>query len=146
MKNLDEYKYLWDGTEPGWKLQHLDKVEWKLVFKFIENGKPTQKELRSLWKLVPELQHYKLPELYKYLKNKSEYSPMEKYGNIEARNIYEKAEEIGLVVTMTGKQKGGYLPISTNTEALLIEDEEIEEVIIKKMLAAGVKVEEIHVD
>lgn len=28
LMSLDDYAHLWDGTDPGWKLQYYDCAEW----------------------------------------------------------------------------------------------------------------------
>jgi hypothetical protein len=51
-----------------------------------------------------------------------------------------------MTVSKHGEQAGGYLPISKDGHALLIEDEEVANKVHRKMIEAGVNIVEAHVD
>ena len=42
--NLHKYQYLWDGSQPGWSLAHVDHVVWTLIVRFPEGG-PVLKQI-----------------------------------------------------------------------------------------------------
>ena len=143
--NIDEFKYLWDGSEPGWFLQHIDHVVWHLIIRFDKNG-PSNQEMIKLHKIVPELSLKKVASIYKDLKGRSNYRTQENYGNLESRKLYSQATELGLNAELESEQNGGYLPISKDNLALIIEDHSLANMVVKKMVEAGVKIEEIHID
>lgn len=143
--SIEEFKYLWDGSENGWFLQHTDRVVWHLIIHFGEMG-PSNLEIRKLHKIVPELNSKKVTSIYKELKGHSSYRTQENYGNIESRALHSQAIELGLNVELESKQIGGYLPISIDNSALIIEDDSLANMVVKNMIEAGVKIVEVHVD
>ncbi len=143
--SIEDYKYLWDGTEPGWVLQHHDHTDWYLLFQFSDDG-PSKEEIAKMHKCVPELREENLPYVYRILKGTSSFRTGEAVGNIEARDMHRTALELGLKVEMAADQISSYLPIYNEKQALLIEDEDLSQQIAKKMIEAGVPVVEVHVD
>ena len=143
--NIESYKYLWDGSEPEWILQYHDHIVWHIEFNFEGSG-PNKNQIIQMHKIIPELHKEPLPVVYKILKGKHIYRTKEHYQNIEIKELERLCSELDFNFTTESKQIGGYLPISKDNYALLIEDEQIEKQVIKKMLESGVKVEIIHVD
>ena len=143
--SIEDYKYLWDGSEPGWVLQHHDQTDWYLLFEF-SNGSPSKEEIAKMHKCVPELRKEKLPHVYRVLKGVSSFRTSEPVGNIEARDIHRTALDQGLKVEMEADPKSSYLPIYKDKQALLIEDGDLSQQIAKKMIEAGVPVIEVHAD
>jgi hypothetical protein len=143
--SIDEFKYLWDGSEHGWFLQHIDHVVWHLIIHFGEMG-PSNLEISKLHKVLPELNSKKITSIYTELKGHSIYRTQENYGNIKSRALYSQAIELGLNVELESEQIGGYLPISINNFALIIEDASLANIVVKNMIEAGVSIVEVHVD
>mgnify|MGYP000521896895 CR=1 FL=1 len=142
---LEEYKYLWDGSDNGWYLQYLESTSWFLIFRFSEEG-PEKHELTKLHRLVPELKGKSLPFLYRKLKGQSEYCTEESYGNIEVRELENKSKDLFLNVQVKAIDSSGYLPMHRQGSALLIEDEHLSALITKKMIEEGVEVVVVHAD
>ncbi len=144
--NIEDYKYLWDGSQPGWALHYTDHVVWHLIFNFGYNG-PGKKTIVKLHGFVPEFQNEKLPFVYKKVKGKSKYRTERYYEHIiEAKELERKAYDVGLNIELEPCQIGGYLPMYNRNIALAIDDDEMAKEIEKKMLEAGVKVIEEHDD
>jgi hypothetical protein len=143
--SIEDYKYLWDGSQPGWELQHHDHTDWYLVFEFTGSG-PSKEEIANMHKCVPELREEKLPHVYRILKGTSSFRTSEPVGNIEAREMHRTARELDLKVTMEAQQISSYLPIYKEKQVLLIEDGDLSQQIAKKMIEAGVPVVEVHID
>jgi hypothetical protein len=143
--SIEEFKYLWDGSEPGWFLQHINHVVWHLIIHFGEMG-PSNQEISKLHRIVPELKSKKVTSIYKELKGHSSYRTQEKYGNIESRTLYSQVSKLGLNVELESEQIGGYLPISKDNFALIIEDDSLVNMVVENMIEAGVKIVEVHVD
>jgi hypothetical protein len=143
--SIEEFKYLWDGSEPKWLLQHTDHVVCHLKILFGEKG-PSKEEILKLYRIVPELKSDKLTSVYKKLKGHSTYRTQESYGNIESRSLYTQASTIGLNVELESEQIGGYLPISKNNFALIMEDDNLAKRIVEKMMESGAEIVEVHID
>jgi len=143
--SVDDYKNLWDGSEPGWVLEYTDHTVWSIVFLFGENG-PSQSEIIRLHKLIPELQDKSLAEVCRILKNQASYRTQEEYGNIEASRIKDNALDLGLNLEMEARQAGGCLPVFKDNTALIIEDEELLKAVAEKMIESGIEVIDINID
>ncbi len=143
--NIEKYKYLWDGSQPGWVLHHDNHVVWHLIFNFGDNG-PEKDTIVKLHGFVPEFQNEKLPVVYKKVKGTSKYRTERYYGKIEAKELERKAVDLGLNIKLEHRQFDVYLPIYNNNIALAIDDDEIAKEVGKKMLEAGVKEIYTHVE
>lgn len=62
------------------------------------------------------------------------------YGNIEARRLESAVRNRGLEYKLDSVQIGGYLPVSKENMTLIIEDDQTNIAVCKKMLDAGVPV------
>jgi hypothetical protein len=144
--NIEQYKCLWDGSEEGWVLHHTDHVVWSITYLFSPEG-PSKDEIVALRKVVPEFKNKSLSFVVKKLKGVQDYTDESPYGNIEAKILESEIGSLGLKCTMNAEQMGGYLPVSKNNMAVLIEDEKICIAVCEKMLEAGVPVKyHTHVD
>lgn len=143
--SVDDYRYLWDGSEPGWTLQRFDRTAWSVSFDFPETG-PTQASILALRKLLDELRDVPLPQVLRQLRGKSSYTLPRELGNIEVRQLMDAARELGLEVTTEAVDHSGYLPISADGVALIIEDDDLSTRVAERMLTEGVPITEVHVD
>jgi hypothetical protein len=143
--SIEQFKYLWDGSEPGWFLKHIDRVVWHLIIYFEEIG-PSKREMIDLHKILPELRFKNITLIYKELKGCLTYRTQESFGNVDSRALYSQAIELGLNVKLESKQIGGYMPISENNYALIIEDDNLARMVVDEMIKVGVKIVEVHVD
>jgi hypothetical protein len=137
--NIEQYKYLWDGSEEGWVLHHTDHVVWNITYLFSPEG-PSKDEIVALRKVVPEFKNKALSLVLKKLKGVQDYTDESPYGNIEAKRLESKIGSLGLKYKINAEQIGGYLPVSKDNMALLIEDEKTSIAVCEKMLEAGVPV------
>ena len=143
--SIDDYKYLWDGSQPGWELQRIDKIIWRVVFKFGESG-PSKKEIVDLHKLLPEFKSKSVTEVYKILYDQSFYQLQDMLGNIEARSIYEEASKLGIMVEIESIDDSDYLVVFKDDHALIIDDNELYKLVVQKMIDKNVKVNIVHID
>jgi hypothetical protein len=137
--NIEQYKYLWDGSEEGWALHHTDHVVWNITYLFSPEG-PSKDEIVKLRKVVPEFKNKALSLVLKKLKGVQDYTDESPYGNIEAKRLESVIGSLGLKYKMNAEQIGGYLPVSKDNMALLIEDEKTSITVCEKMIEAGVPV------
>jgi hypothetical protein len=143
--SIDEFRHMWDGTEPGWTLHHIDHVVWSITFHFLESG-PTPKETLALRKLLDEFRDRPMSEVLQQLRGQSTFTLPRTLGNIEARYLTESARRLGLNVNADAIDRSRYLPEDSTGYAMLIEDEELAAEVARRMIAAGVPVIEMHVD
>jgi len=145
MPGIDEYRYLWDGSEPGWRLRETDFTVHYISFCFGECG-PSKADVLALRRLLDEFRDRPMHEVWNQLRGSESYTIPRDFTNLEMRSLVERAERAGLTVTLDGEQRGGYLPISADGGALIIEDDELAKAVAEKMIAAGVPVEHEHID
>jgi hypothetical protein len=143
--SIEEFRYLWDGSDLGWYLQRVNHVVWYLIIHFGEKG-PSNQEISKLHKIVPELNSKKVTSIYQEIKSCSTYRTQENYSNIKSRILYSQASNLGLNVELESEQIGSYLPTSKDHSVLIIEDDSLANIIVENMLKAGVKVVEVYVD
>lgn len=142
---LADFEFLWDGSQPGWTLHRIDRVEWTIRFRFGETG-ASQAEIVALRKLVPELRDEPIVTVSQQLRQEHDYTFPRALGNLEVRALMEAARKAGLVATADSIDRGGYLPVDAEGHALIIEDDRLAAQVAERMIAAGVPVVEIHVD
>ena len=102
MDDLDQFRYLWDGTEPDWYVQRIHDTRWTATYKFAATG-PTLKEVISLRSLVEEFTDLPMSEVWKQLRGQEQYEARATMGNIEAHALPPKAERLGLRVELTSR-------------------------------------------
>lgn len=145
MDDLGEYEYLWNGSEPRWHLLHFDKVVWTVVIHFPAAG-PSINDVVALRRAFPSFGERPAAEVLRDVRGKVTLVAASDLSNIEHQDAVRRAGDAGLVVESRARQAGGFLPVSTDGHALLMENEEIARRVVEKMIAAGVDVEELHAD
>lgn len=143
--SIDEFKHMWDGSDPGWTLRHYHDSESTITFHFLESG-PTSAEILSLKKLLDEFRDRPMSEVFQELRGQSTYTPSRTLGNIEARHLTESARRLGLNVKVDRIDRSSHLPVHSAGYASLIDDDELAAEVAKRMIAAGVPVIEAYVD
>ena len=144
MKELDDYAYLWDGSDPGWRVRHIHHRVWRLEIVFGHDG-PSTSEIRALRKLLPSLGSLPAREAFATLEGTPRYQLAEPVGAIERRWILDRTDALGLTVEATAEDLGSSIPVR-NDEVLLIEDDDVAREVVARMQAAGVRMEHIEVD
>ena len=142
---IDTYKYLWDGSELGWALQYIERVIWKMEVHFVD-GKPTKAELLVMHRLLPELRAQSISKVYACLAGESKYVSPNEYGSLEARKLSTEAKQAGLNVLLFSDDRSSYIPIKNGKTALVIDDGALAELVVKKMMDAGVPIKTVHID
>ncbi|WP_146603005.1 hypothetical protein [Pseudomonas sp. 57B-090624] len=142
---VGDFKYLWDGSEPGWGLKKIMRDSWRLVFSFSSEG-PDARQIALLRQLIPELMHSPLSTVYKQLKGTRCFRTCEDYGSIDGYRLQSQADALGLKVSSEVTRNVTYLPIRNESGVTCIEDEALAKAVALKMIEAGVPVFEIYVD
>lgn len=145
MCTIDEYRHLWDGSEPGWKLHRVHCTVWRMTFRFSDSG-PTGSEVLSLRRLLDAFRDQPMTEVWAQLRRRPSYAVGHELSEIEMRRLAERARQASLRFTAEPIDRGGYLPIAPDGSALIIEDDDLAARVIRRMLDAGVPVEMIEAD
>jgi len=143
--SLDDYAHLWDGTETGWKLHHYDRKEWLVTFRFFSDG-PTLEEIRKLRGLLDEFRDTPMSEVWKRLRGQASYALANTLSNLEMRRLTDNAKHLDLTVSVDPVDRSGYLPVYSDGSAMIIEEDVIAAEVARRMIEAGVEVQEVHVD
>ena len=144
MTTLEAYAYLWDGSEPGWKLHWTNRQLWRIRIVF-SGSQPTTSEIRALRKLLPELRALSARDAVTTLRTAPHYDLPDPVGNIEMRSVVDRAKALDLEAEATVEDHSCGVPIRDD-RMLIIEDDAIAREICERMKAAGVPVEHTEVD
>ena len=87
-----------------------------------------------------------MPAVLQQLRGQSTYALPHELGNIEMQQLVDTARELGLEVKAESIDRGGYLPVSSEGHALIIEDDDIAAQVEERMIAAGVPIADVHVE
>jgi hypothetical protein len=145
MPTIDDFQHLWNGSEPGWKLQRIHRMCWRLTSRFSLSG-PTGSEVLSLRRLLDGFRDVPMKDVWHDLRGRSSYTLDLDLSELEMRRLTGRARQASLHFTVDPIDRGGYLPIAPDGCALIIEDDELSECVVGRMLDAGVRVESIEVD
>ena len=143
--SLEEHAHLWEGTEPGWTLQYVENVVWNVTFPFAADGATIQ-EVSKLRELLDEFRDLAVSDVWKRLRGQASYRMQNSLTNLEMRSLIEKAERLGLAYAVESIDRSGYLPVHADGTAVLIEENHVSDEVVRRMLAAGVPVQRVHVD
>ena len=142
MKDLSEYKYLWDGTEKGWVLERFDRDMIEIEILFGDFG-PSIKDIQALRSAIPEYGHRKIQEVFSELQGLYKLRIGE-FESIEGRRIAKACDKANIRTKITGRVETRFTPVNKITKmALVIEDESIALEVAKEGMRQGMEVEYI---
>lgn len=141
--DLEELAYLWDGSQPGWELHWTDRVVW-VVTVYLAGGS-TPSEVSRLRKLIPSLGAMTATEAYRAVAGEPSILYPGELGQIEKRQVLERAAALGFRVTVESRDRSGGLPVR-NGFAVLIEDDDLMRRVCDKMRESGCPVIYSHAD
>ncbi|MDC6171019.1 hypothetical protein [Paucibacter sp. XJ19-41] len=143
MNTTNEYKYLWDGSEPGWALAYIYRQCIKISLNFGGTG-PSLKEIKSLRAIIPEYGELPATEVLTKLRTHTSLD-LGEFEPVEGRRISDAFRKQGLTVEAFTEDRSGYLPINELTNvALIIEDDEISRQVCAEALRLGLPVRHIE--
>ncbi len=135
---VTQYSYLWDGSE-DWVLSKHVHQGTRLKIK-CSGKRPTVSELLAIRRLLEQQRHVPPAELRSMIKDTGELD----LGNIapaRATEVVNRANDLGLHIIATDASVTSYLPINRTTkDAMLIDDDELNERVVQEMLKRGVPV------
>lgn len=121
---VEQYSYLWNGSQPGWVLLCIDGQRFELTIKFAEGG-PSAREFGAIQKVVPEFRTLSLSSVFERLKAQSSLQ-LGEFESSEARKLAQSCTDVGLTVTQLVKEVPRYLLVNELTKrALVIEDDDL---------------------
>ncbi len=145
MSELDGFQYLWDGSDPGWKLMRVDRVVWRVGFEFKSTG-PSEHEVTVLRQLLAEFRDLPASQVWNRLRGARKYQVQAEFDDAQACELGECATKLGVCATLLPVNQGGYVPVSPDGSAMAIEDDALAKEIVAKMLQVGVPVEDLNTD
>lgn len=143
--SIDEFSHLWDGSESGWTLYHYNRMEWEVTFHFSDDG-PTLTEVAAMRDTLDDFRDQPVRSIWDKLRGSSSYSIPETLSNLEVRWLVDRTDRASLRTSVVPVDRSGYLPVNRDGSAMIIEDDRRAQAVVQRMIAAGVPVEEIHVD
>ncbi|WCM94831.1 hypothetical protein M5C99_09040 [Acidovorax sp. NCPPB 2350] len=144
MSNVEQYSYLWDGSQAGWVLLRTFRSTSSLTVLFGEGG-ASIRDVRALRAALPKFASLTAQEAWRKLSGRS----TAELGEFEQRDsirIVEALKLQGLSVEEVWTNEVGYLLFNESTKmALLIdENEELSAAVQQKALASGTPVRDIE--
>lgn len=144
MRNVDQYSYLWDGSQAGWVLLRLLRSTSSLTVSF-PDGSASVKDARALRATLPEFGSFTAQDTLRRLAGR----PTVELGSFEqreARRIVKALEAQGLTVKESALNEVCYIPFNESTKSILLidEDEELAAAVEQKALASGVRTRDVE--
>ncbi|WBR99981.1 hypothetical protein OU994_16795 [Pseudoduganella sp. SL102] len=141
--SVENYQYLWDGSQPGWVLQCLSGHYVDLSLTFGSVG-PSNAELMAARRTVPEYASLPLNEVLAELRGRHTL-PLGRFLSDEARNVAATCRRQGLCVLEAVIKAPRYLPTNEVSQTvLLIEDDAIAREVFALALQHGVPVRHVE--
>ncbi len=135
---IAQYSYLWDGTE-DWVLSRHTHQGTRLKIK-CSGKRPTASELLAIRKLLEQHRHVPPTELRSMIEDTGEWD-LGCFAAARATEVINRANDLGLHIPATDASVTSYLPINRTTkDAMLIDDDELNEKVVQEMLKRGVPV------
>ena len=143
--SLDEYRYLWDSSQPGWTLNRVNQLDWNVTFHFAGTG-PTPAEVSAIRSLLDCFRDTPMSAVWSQLRGQSSYMLKDTLGNLEMRWLVDASDRAGLKTSVSSINSGGCLPVHVDGHMLIIEDDGLAAQVAQKMIGAGVPVSDTHID
>lgn len=143
LERIDEYKYLWDGSQPGWVLKRFCGNYIDLSLAFPSTG-PSTRELMSVRRTVAPYRALPVKEVVTQLRGQ-ESLLLGRFEPKEARVIAAacRREDLNLVESIVDAPE--FLPMNELTGvALIIEDDLLAEHVYTEALLHGIPVRQVE--
>ncbi|MFZ6875687.1 hypothetical protein ACO0LF_26775 [Undibacterium sp. Di27W] len=136
---IQQYQYLWDGTQPGWVLSRFYGHDLELSLLF-ESAGPSNRELMAIRRAISEFTPQPLHQIAAELRGKPDYFLGRINGRL-ARNIITACRKEGLRLSEKVIDTSGYLLINEiKNSCLLIEDDELARQVHESAIQHGLPV------
>lgn len=119
---VEDYRFLWDGSEPGWVLVHVSRQTVKLSLVFGDKG-PDLRQVKAIRKVVLAYAALPASEALASLRGKPSID-LGEFESREARSLARDCRDLGLVVEEEVIDHSGYSLFNERTKIRLrIEDD-----------------------
>jgi hypothetical protein len=139
MASIDQFAYLWDGSEEGWtvRIEYRSSSQITVLF---GGDSPTTREIAAVRKLSPELARLTVTEVIARVARRPRLV-IGTYGTIETWRLQEAAAALGLRLELASKQTVSYLPMNEKTGmAVIISDAEVARRVGEEARARGIAI------
>ncbi|WP_146012464.1 hypothetical protein [Janthinobacterium sp. AD80] len=141
--DLHPYQYLWDGSQPGWGLTHINSQHTGLALQFSVPGGSAQERL-SARKTIEEFKPLSIQQVTTRLHG-CKLFPLGQFEAKEARRIAAQARQQGLTVLEEPSSTVHFLPTNLlSNRVLLIDDENLAKRVYEAAILHGVPVRHIE--
>lgn len=143
MKTVQDYAYLWDGSQKGWVLLRINRQSLSLTVIFGSGG-PTLRDVASMRSAVPTYGAMPPSDAFAALKGKAAVA-LGTFNSDEGRRLRKTCAMHGLEVLAETVDLSSYLPFNEATNrGLLIEDDRLAQQVREEALARGVLVKRVE--
>jgi hypothetical protein len=140
---VEDYRFLWDGSEPGWILVHMSRQTVKLSLVFGDKG-PDLRQVKAIRKAVLAYAALPASEALASLRGHSSID-LGEFESREARSLARDCRDIDLVVQEQVIDHSGYsLFNEKNKVCLLIQDDALAKQVCEEALSRKLPVQYIE--
>lgn len=143
MKALQDFAYVWNGTQQGWVLLRTNRQSMSLTVTFGEGG-PNLKDVAAMRSAVAKFGAMPPSDAFAALKGQAAVA-LGTFASEEGRRLKNKCSQHGLNIMTEPVDLSSYLLFNVVTNrALLIEDEFLAEQVHQEALARGILVKHVE--
>lgn len=143
MEAAERYKYLWDGSEPGWVLIRMNRETTLLTVEF-QSDSPSPSEIKTLREVVPSFRCLSATEAFTRLRG-TKFSEIGEFESREAQQITKACRLRGMKLLERVIDHSDYLPFNENRKSgLIIDDNELCKKVCELAIRNGVPVKHIE--
>jgi hypothetical protein len=144
--DVADLSYLWDGSQPGWRLCPTHRCERRILLHFEPSG-PTVREVVAMRVVFDEFRSLSAHDVWAVTRGKSVIELATVFGPIDEPQVSREAHRRGLRVEVVGTGTVSYRAHNTATGAsFAIEFETVGAEVARRMIAAGCPVDVAVVD
>lgn len=142
-EQIQQYHYLWDGSQPGWVLTRLCGNYVDVTLKFASTG-PSAREVMAVRRCVSEFKTSPLSEVALRLRETQSLF-LGRFESKEARKVAAACRYEHLPVLETIIDAPQYLPTNELTGmALVIEDDVLAEIVYAAAIQHGIPIRHVE--
>lgn len=143
MKHIEDYAYLWDGTDPGWIILDTCQQYAEVSLVFSAQG-PSLRDVADVRSTLPAYAQKTATEVWTDLKGRARL-PLGTLELREARELADRCLRLGLTIEIVARDASSRLPYHESRKlALVIEDAELSESVCRTAIEHGVRIDRIE--
>ncbi|MBA8733426.1 hypothetical protein AAFM71_05080 [Chromobacterium violaceum] len=130
--SVEEFSYLWDGSEEGWVLWRIRDDRSQISLNFDTAG-PSISQIKILKKIIPAYQALSASELLKALRGKS-CLELEELSGREAKVIADKLKQAGMQCIEKVSRRIRYGFIKNGSMFLTVENDLLHQAVVERAI------------